>query len=63
MPLAALHMILSSLYGQGMEVPLDGVTGDSQHYAWVRKSLGDVTGDSEHYLWIRNGGTIGCCYR
>ena len=28
-------MILNSLYGQGMEVPLDGVTGDSEHHAWL----------------------------
>jgi hypothetical protein len=33
-PLTALQVILNGLYGQGMEVPLDSVTGDSEHHAW-----------------------------
>jgi hypothetical protein len=32
---AALQVILNSLYGKGMEVPLDSVTGDTERHAWL----------------------------
>jgi hypothetical protein len=31
-----LQVILNIMYGLGMEVPLVVVTGDSEHYVWLR---------------------------
>jgi hypothetical protein len=58
-------VILNITYGSGMQVPLVGVTGDSEHYVWLGNgsAVGFVTGDSEHYVWLRNGGAIVCCDR
>jgi hypothetical protein len=33
-----LRVILNIMRGSGMQVPLDVVTGDSEHYMWIRNA-------------------------